>query len=122
MRVGGRVERWMQATWNRQRFILLPQKHSISLLIARYEHAKGGHLGVQASIAKVRSRYWILGVNKLMRRIVAQCVKCRKKLARTVEQVMSPLPLERLQPAPTFSSVCIECLEDSLQCMVGQGR
>ena len=40
VRVGGRAERWMQAIWNRQRFILLPQKHPISLLIGRYEHAR----------------------------------------------------------------------------------
>ena len=35
--VGGRAERWMQATWNRQAFILLPSKHHLSYLIAKHE-------------------------------------------------------------------------------------
>ena len=26
--VGGRAERWMEATWNRQKFILLPKGHA----------------------------------------------------------------------------------------------
>ena len=44
--VGGRAERWMQATWNKQEFILLPYAHRLSRLIAENEHDKGGHLGV----------------------------------------------------------------------------
>ena len=106
--VGGRTERWMQATWNKQRFILLPKNHPVSYLIAVYKHKIGGHLGVQSSIAKVRSQYWILGIAKMMRKIVAQCTKCKEKLACTTQQVMSPLPTERLHPAPAFSSVCID--------------
>ena len=106
--VGGRTERWMQATWNKQKFVLLPKDHPISPLIACYEHANGGHLGIQASIAKVRCRYWILGIKKMMREIVSQCTKCRKKLMKPCGQAMSPLPIERLQPCPPFTNVCID--------------
>jgi len=106
--VGGRAERWMQATWNRQKFILLPGKHPISVLIARYAHKSGGHLGVMASIAKVRSTYWILGIRQIMRSIVSKCVKCKKKLMSMGRQVMSPLPIERLRPSPPFTNICID--------------
>ena len=106
--VGGRTERWMEATWNRQKFILLPKDHPISVLIARHMHEEGGHLGIAGSIAKVRGRFWILGLARMMRSIVATCVKCKKKLLKTNEQVMSPLPVERLQPCPPFTNVCID--------------
>ena len=36
--VGGRAERWMEATYNNQKFILLPQSHKLSYLIALHEH------------------------------------------------------------------------------------
>ena len=78
--VGGRTERWMQATWNQERFVLLPKKHPISSLIIHFEHNQSGHLGVATTIAKVRSKYWILGISKLAKNIVGSCVKCRKKL------------------------------------------
>ena len=106
--VGGRVERWMQATWNRQRFILLPKDHPISHLIMWYEHAKGGHLGVSASVDKVRSKYWILGISRTMRGMVSRCVKCRIKFKLLCSQIMSPLPIERLQPSPPFMNVGID--------------
>ena len=54
--VGGRTERWMAATWNRQKFILLPKEHSITGLIMWDEHVKSGHSGVFRTIAKVRCR------------------------------------------------------------------
>ena len=106
--VGGRTERWMQATWNKQKLILLPREHHISLLIARYGHDSGGHLGVVASVAKVRATYWIIGIHRIMRNIVLRSVKCKKKLMSLCGQVMSPLPIERLQPSPPFANICID--------------
>jgi len=108
VKVGGRTERWMQATWNRQKFVLLPKNHPISNLIAKYLHDKGGHLGVTASIAKVRYQYWIIGIHQIMRSIISQCVHCRKKLKQMCEQIMSPLPEERLKPSPPFTNTCID--------------
>ena len=106
--VGGRTERWMEATWNRQKFILLPKGHAISTLIVNYEHHKGGHLGLEASVAKVRSRYWIIGLRHMMRQTVSRCVTCKKKLKQRCEQVMSTLPIERLKPSPPFTNVGID--------------
>ena len=106
--VGGRTERWMQATWNRQKFILLPKNHRISELIARYEHGAGGHLGVESTIAKIRSKYWIIGIRILVRRLVRNCTLCIRKRLQTCSQVMSPLPVERLRPSPPFAHVGID--------------
>ena len=65
-------------------------------------------MGIAGSIAKVRGKYWILGLARLMSNIVATCVKCKRKLSKTNEQVMSPLPVERLQPCPPFTNVCVD--------------
>ena len=107
-RVGGRTERWMASTWNRQKFILLPKDAHVSVLIARYLHESGGHLGVAASISKVRSRFWIIGLRSLMKSIVRNCCHCRKKLKMLHSQTMSTLPVERLKPSPSFLTVGID--------------
>lgn len=48
--VAVRAEHWMQATWNRQEFILPPLNHQ---MIAEDEHRKGGHLGIAATVANI---------------------------------------------------------------------
>ena len=106
--VGGRTERWMEATWNRQFFVLLPKENHISLLIARSEHVSGGHLGRDSTISKIRAKYWIIGVKPLVKNIISKCRQCRVKLKLLEEQVMSPLPIERLKPSPPFFNVMID--------------
>ena len=106
--VGGRTERWMDATWNRQRFILLPADHRLAYLIVLYEHQKSGHHGVAATISQVRARYWILSIRKLAKRIVSTCLKCKIKLKQLTGQVMGQLPIERVQPSPPFWTVRVD--------------
>ena len=106
--VGGRTERWMACTWNRQRFVLLPKDSYISRLIARYEHERGGHLGVAASVSKVRSKYWVIGIRRMMKDVIQQCRHCREKLKAVQAQVMSPLPVERIKPSPAFTTVGVD--------------
>ena len=73
-----------------------------------YEHVKGGHLGVAASIAKVRSIYWILGINKTMKAMISNCVKCKRMRLNMCSQIMSPLPIERIQPNPQFTNIGVD--------------
>ena len=54
----------------RLKFILHPKEHPMSKMIAQYEHDVGGHLGVEATIAKIRSKYWILGIRDLVHKLV----------------------------------------------------
>lgn len=106
--VGGRARRWMQATWNRQEFILLPQNHRLSQLIALNEHAKSGHLGVASTVARIRSRFWIINVQKVVKSICNKCIKCRKKFNMLCGQAMKDLPIERLQLSPPFTNVGVD--------------
>jgi len=106
--VGGRTERWMQATWNKQKFVLLPKGHPISILIIIYEHKAGGHLGAAATVSKIRSKYWIIGLSRTVKTIIQACVKCQRIRKRLCTQEMSPLPIERLKPSPAFMYVCVD--------------
>ena len=106
--VGGRAERWMDATWNRQAFILLPENHPFSNLVANWEHVRSGHLGIASTIAKIRSKYWILSIKKVVKRIRSNCVGCKRKFQDLGGQIMADLPIERLKPSPSFSATGVD--------------
>ena len=106
--VGGRCSRWNEATWNKQEFILLPYGHPLSSLIALNEHTKPDHLGMSSTIAKIRSRYWIISIDKIVGKIVNRCIGCKKRRAKACQQVMSDLPVERLKPSPPFTNVGVD--------------
>ena len=106
--VGGRAERWMEMTWNKQMFILLPKNSRLSILIADKIHKEIGHLRVAATIAAIRAKYWIIGIHTIVRSICYKCTLCRIKNKRLAEQYMGALPIERLKPAPIFHSTGVD--------------
>ena len=74
--VAGRAERQMQMTWNKQAFILLPRNHRLSTLIAEKVHQETGHLVVSDTVAAVRSKFWIMDIQRLEKSICHKCVIC----------------------------------------------
>ena len=106
--VGGRTERWMEATWNSQKFLLLPKDHRLSYLLSLYEHKQCGHLASDATVAFIRAKYWIVGVKGIVNRIIARCGHCKRKFKKMEKQVMSPLPIERIKPSPAFLNVGVD--------------
>ena len=100
--VGGRTSRFVTATWNHQEFILLPYSHRFSYLVACDMHKKSGHLGVSSTTAMIRSKYWIINLPRLAKKICFSCVFCKVKRMCLHGQIMSSLPVERLQPSPPF--------------------
>ena len=106
--VGGCCTRWNEATWNKQEFVLLPLNHRLSYLVAVDNHKKSGHLRVPSTIAIIRSRYWIIKIDKLVGGIINKCIPCRKRRAKFAQQVMNDLPPERLMPSPQFANVGVD--------------
>ena len=97
--VGHRVQNWIEVSYNKRRIILLPYSHHFSRLYTEYVHGMG-HLGVSATASKVRAKYWIVKLHKLVKSIKSQCTTCIKIEKKTSEQIMGQLPEERLKPAP----------------------
>ena len=106
--VGGRVSQVIQPAWNQQSLILLPYRHQFSRLLAEHEHVKGGHLGVAASVARVRLNYWVINVFNMTKSIRFKCVVCRRRQKLLCGQKMADLPLDRLMPTPPFHNTGID--------------
>ena len=99
--VKGRLENWVQMNYNQSEMVLLPYGHAFSRLYAAHVHNKG-HYGVSATVSKIRAKYWIIGVHRLVKSIKYNCVTCKKLDRLLVKQQMGKLPIERLKPSPPW--------------------
>ena len=100
--VGGRAEKWFRYRYDDEALVLLPYSHKVSRLFAEYTHKEGGHLGITATVSKIRLRIWIPRITKMVKSIRFHCVDCKKRNRNLQDQRMSCLPIERLKPAPAF--------------------
>ena len=93
--------------YNKEDIILLPYQHRFARLYCEYIHAKGHH-GVLTTASKIRTRFWITQLLKMIQSVKLNCVTC-KKLDKTLSgQVMGNLSKERLKPAPPWYSTSID--------------
>ena len=100
-RVGGRVDPHL-FSYDGKCPALLPRDHWISILVTRNAH-RAGHLGVAATKAKIRRRYWIIKGTNVAKTIKQRCTFCREIEAKVETQLMANLPRCRLQPyTPPF--------------------
>ena len=67
--IRGRSELWMEMSYNKREVILLPYDHPFSRLFIEHKH-RIGHHGVLTTASKVRTRYWIPKLLKLVKSIV----------------------------------------------------
>lgn len=105
--VGSRLESWTHNTYNNSNPILLSAKSKLARLYATKIHNEG-HLGVSAVVAKIRSKFWIVGVRNLVKSIRFKCIKCRRFNKSVQQQIMGQVPVERLKPAPAWTYVSID--------------
>ena len=65
------------------------------------------HAGVY-TLTSLRNSFWIVSVRTMAKTICKQCFDCQRQEARPVEQVVSPLPEDRVKRSPPFSVVGID--------------
>lgn len=56
--------------------ILLPKQSRISYLITQGIYKSIGHLGENAILTELKQKYWIIGVNGIIKNIVSMCALC----------------------------------------------
>jgi hypothetical protein len=72
-------------------------------------HCAIGHLGKNSILTVLRQKFWIIGANGIMKRLVSKCVLCKKYQGKYGNQKMANLPKERLQADdPPFTRIGID--------------
>lgn len=108
MRVGGRLTN-SSVSYEIKYPIIVPMNQHVLSLFIKHCHSRLGHLGREVILAQVRSKYHIIGINALIKRVLFQCVICKRVQGRVSNQIMSDLPRERLScDEPPFSHVGVD--------------
>ena len=88
-------------------YSLLPFTHKQSCLNAKHIHEEGPQ-GVSLTTSKVRSRFWIIGLPRMVKSIRYNCVTCNKLDNQTATQLMGQLPQEGLKVAPAWNCTAVD--------------
>ena len=105
--VGERISNWLKDNWNQSKFILLPQNHRFTRLYIAHLH-NIDHGGVDLTLAKLQSKYWVPRARKVIKLIKKNCVTCRKVDKLLVGQQIGQLPEQRLKPSPAFFNTSLD--------------
>lgn len=100
IRVGGRVDK-ANITFDERHPILLSGSKKISSATALQYHNRC-HSGISTTMAKIRRRFWITTLGKIVKSIKNRCVTCKKYAQRLERQIMAELPESRVNPSPPF--------------------
>jgi hypothetical protein len=105
--VGGRLSRAPIAQAARSPVVVPP--HEATRALIRYVHERTGHSGREYVLAELQQQYYIPGARSIVRKILNDCVVCRKRAAKPCSQLEADLPADRVCPGdPAFSSVGID--------------
>ncbi|XP_028398996.1 uncharacterized protein LOC114522501 [Dendronephthya gigantea] len=84
--------------------MLLPADHVVSKLVAKDSHNRVFHAGRERTLCETRRKFWIVRGRNLVKKIVKDCVTCRKLRQYPYTTLMADLPPERLKLfSPPFS-------------------
>ena len=103
IRVGGRLQN-SHISDDCKHPILLPRKGKVSDLIIKHCHSKVAHGGRGFTLNEIQGAgYWIVGANSALKKVISNCVECRRFRGRVWEQKMANLPASRSKDAALFT-------------------
>ncbi|XP_043496414.1 uncharacterized protein LOC122520389 [Polistes fuscatus] len=107
LRVGGRLIHSI-ASFEIKHPIILPNKERLVDLLISYEHCRNKHVGSNALIAILRQKFWILNAKTTVKSVLNKCIVCFRYSPRGSEQLLGPLPKERLEGIIPFYNTGVD--------------
>lgn len=89
--------------------MLLPQHHPVTCMILSHYHQKVKHQGRHITHGVIRDAgFHIENGRQVIRKLIKECILCRKLRAPLLQQKMGSLPLDRLEECPPFTNTGID--------------
>ena len=103
--------------------IILPRKNWVTKLIIKHYHELGNHIaGTNQTLASLYTRFWIIAAREAILEWEKECVMCQKRKAKVAQQIMAPLPLNRLTTSlRAFAKVAVD-FGDPFMTVQGRGK
>jgi hypothetical protein len=87
---------------------IIPRDHPASKAIVSDYH-KSAHVGPEWTLSLIRQKFWLVKARPLVRKVIHECVTCKKLYGKPNVQIMSDLPPERVEAGkPVFTYVGID--------------
>lgn len=107
-RCGGRLSN-VDVPYTTRHPILLPRDHPLTELQVLQAHARVFHNGIRGTLTEVRARYWILKGRSLVKRVLHNCIVCKRFEGRPYRSpVPPPLPEFRVKMDVPFASTGVD--------------
>ncbi|XP_048485432.1 uncharacterized protein LOC125490391 [Plutella xylostella] len=103
IRILGRLENAPDLDYDKKHPVLISGKHYFALLLFRYEHRRLLHSAQQALLFNIRESWWPIGGRNLARKVLHDCVTCRRIRGKTLTPLMGNLPIQRITPSYPFN-------------------
>ena len=108
IRVGGRIDR-ANLSRDVRHPVILPQRSHVTMLLIQDRHQRVNHMGRGITHNEVRQRgYWVIGGSSAVSHVISRCITCKKMRGALLQQKMSELPQDRLDPAPPFTYCAVD--------------
>ena len=109
MRIGSRLENANVEREEKYPAILPKNDENVKALI-RFTHRRLKHGGQKITLCEIRTKYWILQGMQAVKSVVTKCVSCQKRFKRPMNQLMAPLPEERVSMAAPFENTGVDLM------------
>ncbi|XP_025997552.2 uncharacterized protein LOC105197924 [Solenopsis invicta] len=103
IRVGGRLQQASLPEGTKHP-IVIPAAHHFTTLVINHYHEKLLHVGAQTMLYAIREEFWPIQARNKIKKIIRQCVKCRKANPTVGWQLMGQLPSVRVNAGRPFLS------------------
>ncbi len=89
--------------------VILPKDNLIAEMLVRYLHERSAHAGREYILAELRQNYWQIGARNVVKKVLRECVTCKRREAKVCVQEMSDLPADRVKAGePAFTYVGVD--------------
>ncbi|XP_054717305.1 uncharacterized protein LOC129226700 [Uloborus diversus] len=100
--VRGRLQK-SNLTFHGRHPIIIPDKHLFTSLVIKDSYERVLHAGVADTLVQTREKFWILRGRQCVKSVLNICYICKKFNIRPGQQVIAPLPGDRINESPPFS-------------------
>ena len=89
--------------------ILLPRNHRLTTLIIEGCQRKASHSGLRATLAELRSSYWVPRGRQTVKKVIRDCLVCKRVQGKSFSaQRVADLPEFRVKQDDPFSKIGID--------------
>ncbi|GFT04727.1 uncharacterized protein TNCV_334721 [Trichonephila clavipes] len=108
LRVGGRLRLQQILNFEQKHPMLIPKKHHFTSLIIKHFPGANFHAGQQLVLSLIHHQFWLPHGKSAVKKELCNCIDCFKLVAKPVSQMISDLPIERINPCRAFEKVDID--------------